>query len=289
MGATLAIKRWRLDENLERLRRQLEGYVLRCPKLRRRSAAPHSACARLAERLPLMHSCPKRAFMRALNDGALFSRAELYRRGVDPMRQCAEVDLETEDFAFTYVGVFALPQFPCGFAFSPRCEEREDMVVATPFDSGGLVKHFRPQNSPFRRLRLPARSYVRRFLETLFADPWDYMDGKGPDCPGPVPIQGDDPRSYTWEVRFQNRIPFFSFPNPASPDASGGPGPPHTWLQAVILPVSVTHNLLRRGPAWETVRRWEDRGVSVEPYDAETRRLREVGEEFVREFVTQEV
>jgi len=316
------IRRWRLDKNWKRLRCGLRRYVACRVTLwwRWRRARANAFLGRLARRMPLMHSCSLRAFSQILADGeALRSQAELYRRGratlsVPPNRQ-VKLALDTEDFVFTYVGAFRRLRQQVGFAFSPQCERRDDVVVATPFDSGGLVRFFMPRQSPSARLRflrrheLPVplyRSLLRQFLAALFADPWDYVRGRDPDHRGPVPLTGGDARRHTWEVRFQNRLPFYAFPSTPStirpgassaPTSPAAPTVPRPWLVAVMAPLDAVHDSLRRYQArpgernpWETLEEWEEgEHVLVRLYHPERTSLGEVGEQLVTQYVTQEV
>ena len=91
-----------------------------------------------------------------------------------------------------------------------------DDGVATPFDSGGLLKCFvlpgpeTPQQFLARHeLPIPEhRRYLRLSMDTLFSHPRDYVEGTEPCRPGPIGLSGGDCRRWTHEVRIPDRIFF---------------------------------------------------------------------------------
>jgi hypothetical protein len=119
--------------------------------------------------------------------------------------------LATANSVFFYVSPFRYPNTTCGFLFAASLESHyRDEGVATPFDSGALVKHLvRPNPAePVRdflsRHELPStehRRYLGLSMSILFAKPGDYCEGTDPRWPGPIGLSGGDHRRWTHEVR----------------------------------------------------------------------------------------
>ena len=115
----------------------------------------------------------------------------------------------TVDCVFTFASPFRYPETSCGFVFDLKIEQDHGAdAVATPFDSGGVVKHLRPsepladQVDFLRKHELPVpdyRDYLEACLGVLFASPWDYVENVGPDVEGPIEIEENPrtPRSWT--------------------------------------------------------------------------------------------
>ena len=199
-----------LKANLDELCRSLEHYASDLP------AAPSSSAtaARLSDSLYLANSASDANFSAICASGYLFSAARL---GKSMPPTCPEMILGTAGSVFFYLSPFRYPNTNCGLLLAHSLEsEHEDDGVATPFDSGGLVKKFtrrNPAESPqefLSRHELPIpehRRYLCRSMDALFHKPEDYVEGSHPQWPGPIGLDGGDQRRWTHEVRIPDRVP----------------------------------------------------------------------------------
>jgi len=271
----------RLQGNLSRLLTELNTYAQGEPVCQPRLAAPHADCEFVARNLPLTHSRGAEAFRRICGLGDLLSRKELDKRGIMLIkaggRLPLEVDLGTVDCVFTYAGPFRYPETSCGFVFDLRIEKVYGATaVATPFDSGGVVKHLRPhdplpdQVAFLREHEFPVpayRQYLEACLAVLFASPWEYLGKEGPDADGPIDIVENPrtPRAWTFEVRFKDRLPITG------------------TLLAVFLPVAVAAEDWARAK----ISSWTASGVDVRilkaPIDGAWERLCEESVSWIRD------
>jgi hypothetical protein len=213
-----------LQQNLERLLQAMEAHAagrdhagLDSPDL----------ANRLSVAMPLSHSLSRRQFAEVLRGGELLSQREQRLRhetaspAADPS---TEARLGTDDDVFLYCGPFSCgPKHPpavCGFLWQPELETtRAAEGEASPFDSGGLMKHFNLPNphesrSAFldrHRLPIPGhRTYLAKKLHTCCCDPNRYLtcvaeDGTGVDDPV-VGLSGGDRRRWTHEVRIRRNV-----------------------------------------------------------------------------------
>src|ERR1039458_5728969 len=104
--------------------------------------ASSGAAARLGGSLYLAHSTSSEKFSDICASGYLASAAGLAAARNESLAPgCAEVVLGTAGGVFFYVSPFRYPNTACGFLFAKSLEShRSDDGVATPFDSGGLMK-----------------------------------------------------------------------------------------------------------------------------------------------------
>jgi hypothetical protein len=149
----------------------------------------HSAAAvHLSNSLYLASSTSDAKFAAICATGHLFSAAHLAANGRYPLPPgCAEVQLGTADSVFFYVSGFRYPNTGCGLLFAHTLEfPSKEAGVATPFDSGGLLKVFTRGNAaePVReflsRHELPIpehRQYLRQAMDALFDQPQDLHRG----------------------------------------------------------------------------------------------------------------
>jgi hypothetical protein len=136
--------------------------------------------------------------------------------------------------------------------FKPELETNfAGTAVSTPFDSGGVFTHLRPsdrredQIAFVRQHEMPVpeyRDYFQRSLTILFASPWNYIDGTGPDFAGPISTDGGDARRWTFEVRFRKELSLTGV------------------LRGVILPVALAVTLTSEIAVWRRA------GVDVRYY-----------------------
>lgn len=247
----------RFQNNLSSLLTQLNTYAQGESICQPRLAAPHPDCRRVARNVPLTHSTGDKAFERICKLGSLLSRKELDQRGIWPInaggRLPVEVDLGTVDCVFTFAGPFRYPATSCGFVFDLTIEQDHGPnAVATPFDSGGVVKHLKPNDSLadqvsfLRDHEFPVpdyREYLEACLAVLFASPWDYLENDGPDVEGPLDIAENPrtPRSWAFEVRFKDELPITG------------------TLLAAFLPVAVAAQNWARAQ----ISSWKTSGVDV--------------------------
>jgi hypothetical protein len=175
------------------------------------------AAARLSDSLYLAHSAADEKFADICASGYLASAARLAadrNESLAPGR--AVVVLGTAGCVFFYVAPFRFPQTGCGFLFAKTLEShRSDDGVATPFDSGGLLKVYsrldaaEPPQAFLSRHELPIpehRRYLGLSMEVLFHKPVDYVEGQEPRLPGPIGLTGGDRRRWTHEVRISDQV-----------------------------------------------------------------------------------
>jgi hypothetical protein len=202
--------------NLDELCRNLEDYAQK-----NGIGVPNpssSAAARLSDSLYLAHSTSGEKFSDICARGYLASAARLAAARSQPLAPGgAEFVLGTAGSVFFYVSPFRYPNTGCGFLFAKTLEShRSDDGVATPFDSGGLLKVFtrldaaEPPRAFLSRheLSIPEhRRYLGLSMEVLFDKPEDYIEGLEPRLPGPIGLTGGDHRRWTHEVRIPARVP----------------------------------------------------------------------------------
>jgi hypothetical protein len=204
-----------LDDNLLRLRGRLEAYAA-ANGIPIPSPVPPEAKV-LSEGLYLAHSTASARFSGIAATGRLLSTARVAAATGVPLKPgLVEVLLGTADSVFLYVGPFRYPPTGCGLLFARSLEEQhKEDGVATPFDSGGLVKEFTRldlSESPsafLSRHELPIpdqREYLGLSLSILFGKPADYVDGVEPRWPGPIGLTGGDRRRWTHEVRIPEQV-----------------------------------------------------------------------------------
>jgi len=202
--------------NLDGLCRSLEDYAQK-----NGIGVPNpssGAAARLSDSLYLAHSTSVEKFSDICASGYLGSAARLAAdrsESLAPGR--TEVVLGTAGSVFFHVSPFRFPQTGCGFLFAKALEShRSDDGMATPFDSGGLLKVFtrlnaaEPPRAFLSRHELPIpehRRYLGLSMEVLFDKPEDYIEGLEPRLPGPIGLTGGDRRRWTHEVRIPERVP----------------------------------------------------------------------------------
>lgn len=123
----------------------------------------------------------------------------------------------TGESVFFYVSPFRYPHTACGLLFAGTLElERKNDGVATPFDSGGLLRIFArpdPAESPQEflwRHEMPIpehRRCLRLSMGLLFQKAEDYVEGLKPHRPGPIGLTSPgDERRWTHEVRIPDRV-----------------------------------------------------------------------------------
>ncbi len=261
----------RHEENLARLRQELLHYANLKPSLAKRHMSADEDCERFAAGMPLCHSCGSSAFQQICSgkDTLMSTKrlVELGIRSLDP-RGSSRVEelLGTIDNVFTFAGPFRYPYTECGFLFTSGTEHSfaiddigntlpagQRRATASPFDTGGIIDYLLPnvalanQIQFHRRHEIPVpdyRSYFRETLSILFSSPWHYLDGTGPDDPGPIEVKEGDDRRWTFEVRFKSELPL--------------PGN----LLAVFLPTRTA----RQSWAREKIAAWKRDGVGVDIY-----------------------
>jgi hypothetical protein len=129
--------------------------------------------------------------------------------------------------------------------------------IATPFDSGGLLKVFAspdpsiPPREFLSAYELPIpghRDYLKLSLDVLFTKPVDYVDGTAPHHSGPIGLTRGDLSRWTHEVRIPQRVAVQT-----------------RHLQAVFAPESV----VSRYPEVESLFAWcATQGVDTIPFAA---------------------
>lgn len=257
---------------------ELDEYSAAEAVCRARSTMSNSVGDRIARSMPLGHSRGAAAFQRIAKGGAILSRDHLQQSGTSIEGGEAERVLGTTGDVFTYAGPFRYPGTSCGFIFRPTIETtRATDSVATPFDSGAILHHLRPHDTTSQQklflsqYELPVpdyRVYMSRLLCTLFASPWDYIDGVDPDVRGPITVEGGDTRRWTFEVRFEKELSLMGA------------------LAAVVLPVALAADL----PTEIAV--WKREGVRVkyyltpEPSETSWKFLHEASVSYLREILS---
>lgn len=243
-----------LAKNLSRLLAELDTYVSGEPVCQERRTTISPTTPSFGALLPLGHSRGAASFRTVAKDGVLFSRAQLEHGGTVLPGGDTEKALQTTDYVFTYVGALRYPATSCGFFFKTDLEQdRSGGAIAAPFDSGAILKHVNLKDvgedriAFLRRHEMPVpeyREYFQHHLRLLFSSPWDYVDGKGPDVAGPIPVDGGDARRWTFEVRFTREIRIAGV------------------LMAAILPVALAATMT------EEISVWQRAGVHVRYYVA---------------------
>jgi len=200
--------------NLDELCRSLEDYAKTNPP--EVPGQPSAMAAHLSDPLYLANSASDANFSAICASGYLFSAARLAPFGRSLAPTCPGVVLGTTGSVFFYVSPFRYPHTGCGLLFAHTLElHYENEGVATPFDSGALVKKFtrrNPAESPqefLSRHELPIpehRRYLCQCMDALFHKPEDYVDGSDPRRPGPIGLDGGDQRRWTHEVRVPDRV-----------------------------------------------------------------------------------
>lgn len=209
----MARSRW--EQNLRQLHKRLDRYAA-AENIDAAKPPPPEAQA-LSTSLFLAHSTADKNFSAICASNRLLSPAlvaEQTKEAVAP--DSVEAILGTAGYVFLYAAPFRHPATGCGFLFAHTLESayRED-GVATPFDSGGLVRKFSRPNAhePARdflaRHELPIpehRDYLQRTMTLLSAHPLDYVLGVDPVWPGPIGLTGGDRRRWTHEVRVPDQV-----------------------------------------------------------------------------------
>jgi hypothetical protein len=239
--------------NQRRLASELDGFT------RAHSIEPKAQEAVLARRLAhglfLAHSTSDRNFSDICGTNRL--RSPLRRSkdtGMPLDAGSVESIMGTANAVFFYAAPFRYPQTSCGFLFLPSLEsEYSETGVATPFDSGGLLRHFgRPDPAETamafmirHELPLPQhREYLQASLHCLFTEPRDYIQGRDPQYE-PIGLTGGDRRRWTHEVRLPEQVFLRT-----------------GYLQAIFVPISRVAD-----PQIQTMVRWcEMQGVEYEAF-----------------------
>ncbi len=188
----------------------------------RECAPPNPATAkrasRIADRVPLSHGTSAENFARMAKTGAILSQVAVAAMNGDMLKSTTETKLDTADFVFFFASPFRYPTSDCGFLFRHDLEDqRHSDGNASPFDSGGLLKHFTredPTETPssfLARHMLPIpehRTLLKISLERLFDSPDDYLTTAGRPKTNPFGLRedNDDPRGWTHEVRIPHRV-----------------------------------------------------------------------------------
>jgi hypothetical protein len=209
------MSRHRWESNLDGFCRTLEDYA---EKNAIRVPNPLSAAAtRLSSSLYLAHSTSDAKFSDICADGYLASATHLAAQRNETLASGrTEVALGTADSVFFFVSPFRMPHTGCGLLFAASVESHSwDDGVATPFDSGGLLRVFtrpdpvEPPREFLSRHEFPIpehRRYLGLSMEVLFDKPEDYIEDLDPRLPGPIGLTGGDRRRWTHEVRIPNRV-----------------------------------------------------------------------------------
>lgn len=181
----------------------------------------------LASKLPLSHGLPTGTMKTLVDDPKgigrkLLSPQQLSDLGIKPLdTEGAEACLGTKQFVFLYCGNFRYPKTQIGMLFSSESESiKSPSSEATPFDSGGLHRHFEwpdPRESASQFLSrhcLPVpsyRDYMSMHVAYRFEDAIDYLQPDGRPiraCPFGIRSKdgGDGPRIWMFEVRVADEL-----------------------------------------------------------------------------------
>ena len=204
----------RLHDNLRRLCADLSASI------QQPAFGQASESQTIANNLPLSHSTSTGNVQAICRSGYFKSMDTLIEEGVLKHRpECAEVALSTTNAVFFYVGSFAYPATTFGFLFSRTLETANRTEgSATPFDSGGLLRHFswprKQTESPrqfFDRHELPIpnhREYLGLVINSLYPKPINYLDPSAVDLKAnPIGLEGGDAtRRRTHEVRIPGQV-----------------------------------------------------------------------------------
>lgn len=199
--------------NLTRLCRELQALAqeLQVP------VSPSPAAEKLSAELFLSHSTADKKFAEICAAQIISSRARLaLQSGWAVPAGCDEAVLGTSNYVFFYTGPFRYPNSGCGLLFAQSLEvEQKDSGMATPFDSGGLLRHIaRPDpaesvQSFLARHEMPIpehRRYLAHVMTALFNSPNDYVEGISQCRSSPIGLSGGDERQWTHEVRIPERV-----------------------------------------------------------------------------------
>lgn len=249
--------RGRLETNLQRLLDTVHGELAKQPGTA--GPFPTARAQQVANGLFLANSSPRKVFEAiCVSEQILCQFQVTATTGKQFPPTCAEAVLETAGFVFLYAGSFRYPETSCGFLFRPALEDNHrDTGCASPFDSGGLLRHFVYAGSghppSFHRqheIPLPEhRNLLALTLDLCFGDPLDLVRLRSAHGlpPSPFGIAGGDLRRYTHEVRIPDFVPVRS-----------------EHLEAVFVGGNVTDI-----PALEDLAEWcGQHGVSFERFDA---------------------
>jgi hypothetical protein len=173
--------------------------------------------------LLLANSCSRAAFPKICASNGLLSQAQVAQATSVALEPgIAESVLGTADYVFLYVGSFRYPGTACGLLFKPSLEEhRQQDSCASPFDTGGLVRHMvlpDPSETPLafhlrHELPVPAhRKVLALTIDLCFGHPTDYLSAvDATHLPrSPFGITDGDLRRYTHEVRIPQSVPLRS-------------------------------------------------------------------------------
>ena len=102
---------------------------------------------KLSQALFLAHSTTRRNFAKICDSQRILSQAKLAaQNGVPVDDDCVEIKLGTSNDVFFYAASFRYSDTACGFLFAAMLEDEDSkMGTATPFDSGGLLRHNPPE------------------------------------------------------------------------------------------------------------------------------------------------
>ena len=220
---------------------------------------PSPLALKLSGGLFLAHSTADEKFAEICEAQSLVSKSTFAASGKMELEPtCDEAVLGTSNDVFFYVAPFRYPRTTCGFLFAPTLElAHKDTGVATPFDSGGLIRHVMRQNPEelvqefLARHELPIpehRQYLSHVMTTLFGKAEHYVEGIAQCNPCPIGLSGGDQRRWTHEVRI-----------PGTVQVEGNP-----HLAAIFAPIRATSDL-----RVEALLRWCDL-MSVEKILFET-------------------
>jgi hypothetical protein len=250
------MSRERREENLRQLSARFDDYA-RSNKIARASPVSPEAAA-LAQSVYLAHSTSEANFSSVCRSNLLLSPQRLHAEGIKTLKSdSAEAVLGTANAVFLYAAPFRSPATGCGVLFAAGLETNyKEEGLATPFDSGGLLRMFTradPAEAPaafLARHELPLpdhRRYLEASLTLLFSTPLDYLHGNDPVWPGPIGLTGGDRRRWTHEVRLPDQIYLRT-----------------GYLQAVFVPISRVAD-----PSIYGMLRWcEHSGVDYVPFNA---------------------
>jgi hypothetical protein len=184
------------------------------------AATPHQFANRISDGCLLSHATTVFRMNGVAAARIIYSQREFARQsGNPPSSPTTETRLGTDNDVFFFLAPFRYPGTNCGLLFKRSLEDlHSEQGSATPFDSGGIVDSTKcrlqdatePVLGFFERHQLTVpehRSYLQLALSTLFAQPWDYIDGIDPQMPGPIGLTGGDARRWTHEVRIPVSVP----------------------------------------------------------------------------------
>jgi hypothetical protein len=197
------------EENLTRLCREIQNIPAPIDQLSDRAK-------KLSESLFLANSSTKGNFAEISKSWQIASKRRVAADGGVPVSPtCCESILGTANDVFFYVAPFRYPHTSCGLLFATTLEaDRADDGIATPFDSGGLIRPIErsgasePVHAFLARHELPIpqhRLYLEHSLRLTFRSPEDYLDSND-RLANPLGLSGGDSRMWTHEVRIPERV-----------------------------------------------------------------------------------